>query len=179
MAGFDPDDREMRRILFALGWTLKMIVANPVEAWFVYMAFRYRPWAAFQMSRLIIGESIKTTARLGYGTARIVAPETTEKIRGSVEGVRRFFNRPIPDWMKTGSDLSKQSFVGNVVATGIGMVNLQYDRAESGDFGGDVTMSDFITQADSNVEMNTVAHEPYQSRPFRFHRLGGPGGIII
>jgi len=179
MAGFDPDDREIRLILFALGWTLKMIVANPVEAWFVYMAFRYRPWVAFQMSRLIIGESIKSTARLGYGTARILAPGTTQKIEGSVQGVRRFFARPIPEWMQTGSKFSKQSLAGAVVGTGINMVNLQYDRAESGDFGGDVTMSDFITQADSNVEMNTVAHEPYQSRPFRFHRLGGPGGIII
>jgi hypothetical protein len=179
MAGFDPDDRELRLILMALGWTLKMIVANPVEAWFVYMAFRYRPWVAFQMSRLIIGESIKSTARLGYGTARILAPGTTKKLEGGVQGVRRFFARPIPDWMQTGSKFSKQSLVGAVVSTGVNMVNLQYDRAESGDFGGDVTMSDFITQADSNVEMNMVAHEPYQSRPFRFHRLGGPGGIII
>jgi len=179
MAGFDPDDRELKLILYALGWTLKMIVANPVEAWFVYMAFRYRPWVALQMSRLIIGESIKTTARLGYGTARILAPETTEKIRGSVEGVSRFFNNPIPAWMQTGSDISKKSLLGSVVSTGVQMINLQNERAESGDFGGDVTMSDFITQADSNVEMNTVAHEPYQSRPFRFHRLGGPGGIII
>ena len=179
MAGFDPEDRELKLILYALGWTLKMIVANPVEAWFVYMAFRYRPWVALQMSRLIIGESIKTTARLGYGTARIVAPETTEKIGRGVEGVRRFFNNPIPTWMTTGSNVAKLGLRGNVVSTGIGMINLQYERAESGDFGGDVTMSDFITQADSNVEMNTVAHEPYQSRPFRFHRLGGPGGIII
>jgi len=179
MAGFDPEDRELKLILFALGWTLKMIVANPVEAWFVYMAFRYRPWVAFQMSRLIIGESIKSTARLGYGTARILAPETTEKIGRGVENVRRFFNNPIPAWMTTGSNVAKLGLRGNVVGTGIGMINLQYERAESGDFGGDVTLGDFTMEASFNMEMNTVAHEPYQSRPMYMHRLGGPGGIII
>jgi hypothetical protein len=179
MAGFDPDDRELRLILVALGWTIKMIVANPVEAWFVYMAFRYRPWMAFQMSRLIIGESIKTTARLGYGTARIVAPGTTKSIEGGMQNVRRFFNSPIPTWMQTGSKVAKQGAVVNVVSTGIGMVNLQNERANAGEFGGDTTMSQFITDADFQMDVDMVAHEPYQSRPFRMHRMGGPGGIIV
>jgi len=59
------------------------------------------------------------------------------------------------------------------------MINLQHERAESGDFGGDVTLGDFTMEASFNMEMNTVAHEPYQSRPMYMHRLGGPGGIII
>lgn len=177
MAAFGDNDDEMRRVLLALGWTLSLIIRNPVEAWFVYIAFRYRPWAAMQFSRLIIGESIKTTGRLAHGTAKIVAPKTTQRIQRRVDAVRRAFSSPLPGWLETGSKYAKLGFVGSVLSTGIGMVALQFDRANRGDYGGDTTMSGFITEADMNME-GDKGYSPTM-RPVRIHRMGGPGGLIV
>lgn len=173
------DDPETRALLFALGWTAQMIVRYPAHAMLTMLAFYAYPWATFQLIRLITVEGVKTSARLGYGTAKIFAPKTTQRGVIAAQNVRRFFANPIPEWMQTGSAVAKGSFATAILGTGIGMIAEANAKANRGDIGGETTLGDFTMDASFNMDMNTIAHEPYQSRPMYMHRLGGPGGIII
>lgn len=165
-----------RLILQALGWTAQMIARFPAHAALVLIAFRYRPWMAFQLTHLIIRTSFTASWSMLKGTSRIVAPKTSARVANAVTATRTFVN-PLPSWLETGSKLAKRSFVGSVVGTGISVVADQYRKAEAGEFGTSEVYGDAVSAAEFNMEGNVGYQE--DMRPVRMHRLGGPGRIIV
>jgi hypothetical protein len=156
-----------------MGWTAQMIVRYPTHAALLGIAFYAYPWVTFQLIRLIAVESVRTSGRLGYGTAKIFAPKTTEKVRVTTQNVRRYFASPIPEWMKTGSGIAKGGAVTAIVGTGIGMIAEANAKANRGDIGGETTLGDYLMEAEFDQSDRGRAPE------LRMHGIGGPGGIIV
>ena len=161
-----------KKLLWLLGLGASWIWRNPLESLVLGYYVRRNPLKGFRLIRLATVETVRYSSRMSWGVAKVMAPETTKKISTQARRLKSRIEKP-PDWVRWGGRVSKWGLVTNVIGTGIGMVSLQYERAESGDYGGDVTMSQFITDADMDVS------NPGRAPEVRLVPMGGPGGGLV
>ncbi len=159
-----------KKLLWLLGLGASWIWRNPATSLVLGYYVYKNPVKGMRLIRLSTVETVRYTSRMSWGVTKIVAPKTTKKIESSVRRVRA---NPIPQWLETGSKYAKRSFIGSLVGTGIGMVSEQYAKAERGDYGGETTMSQFITDADTDTS------NPGRAPEVRLVPMGGPGGGLV
>jgi len=156
--------------MWILGLGASWIWNNKKESLILGYIFYRNPMLGAKLIRLSTVETTRYGARMTWGLGKVLAPEATKKIESRLRKVR---SSRLPEWAETGSKWAKRTFVGSIIGTGFGMVEEQFAKAERGDYGGETTMSQFITDADTDTS------NPGRAPEVRLVPMGGPGGGLV